>query len=117
LRQDSGAAETGNLGKVSKDVTTKERTNIVRFPLLSAGIIGFMSIVDGQTSATLELNLKGGSFKPLTDDQLIPEQKAMVGADNFRRHSDIHSGRGDVALAPYFASLSGAAAALYIDSC
>jgi 4-carboxymuconolactone decarboxylase len=35
-------------------------------------------MANAQTPATRDLNLKGDRFKPLTYDQLTPEQKAMV---------------------------------------
>jgi 4-carboxymuconolactone decarboxylase len=42
-------------------------------------VIGLISIAHAQPPATRDLNLKGGRFKPLTYDQLTPEQKTMVG--------------------------------------
>ena len=42
-------------------------------------VMGLISIANAQTPASRDLNLKGGRFKPLTYDQLTPEQKTMVG--------------------------------------
>jgi 4-carboxymuconolactone decarboxylase len=44
-----------------------------------ASVIGLFNIANAQTPAPRDLNLKGGRFKPLTYDQLTPEQKTMVG--------------------------------------
>ena len=43
-----------------------------------AAVIGLMSMANAQTPATRDLNLRGDRFKPLTYDQLTPEQKTMV---------------------------------------
>jgi 4-carboxymuconolactone decarboxylase len=43
-----------------------------------AGVIALMGMANAQTPATRDLNLKGDRFKPLTYDQLTPEQKTMV---------------------------------------
>ena len=51
----------------------------MRLQFVIAAVTGLISIANAQTPATRELNLKGGRFKPLTYDQLTPEQKAMVG--------------------------------------
>lgn len=51
----------------------------MRFHLTIAAVMGCLSIGNAQTAAPRDLNLKGGRFQPLTYDQLIPEQKAMVG--------------------------------------
>ena len=51
----------------------------MRLQFVIAAVLGLMSIANAQAPATRELNLKGGRFKPLTYDQLTPEQKAMVG--------------------------------------
>jgi 4-carboxymuconolactone decarboxylase len=51
----------------------------MRLQFVITTVIGLMSIANAQTPTTRELNLKGGRFKPLTYDQLTPEQKMMVG--------------------------------------
>src|SRR5580700_4330438 len=51
----------------------------MRLQFMITAVIGLMGIANAQTPATRELNLKGGRFKPLTYEQLTPEQKAMVG--------------------------------------
>jgi len=50
----------------------------MRFHFVITGILGLISMADAQTPATRELNLRGDRFKPLTYDQLTPEQKTMV---------------------------------------
>jgi len=50
----------------------------MRLHLVTAGVIALMGMANAQTPATRDLNLKGDRFKPLTYDQLTPEQKAMV---------------------------------------
>ena len=50
----------------------------MRFHLVIAGVIALMGMANAQTPATRDLNLKGDRFKPLTYDQLTPEQKTMV---------------------------------------
>jgi len=50
----------------------------MRLHYVIAGVIGLMSMANAQTPATRDLNLKGDRFKPLTYDQLTPEQKTMV---------------------------------------
>jgi 4-carboxymuconolactone decarboxylase len=50
----------------------------MRLYLIIAGVIGLMSMANAQTPATRDLNLRGDRFKPLTYDQLTPEQKTMV---------------------------------------
>jgi hypothetical protein len=44
-----------------------------------AAVIGLMSIINTQTPATRDLGLMGGRFKPLTYDELTPEQKKWLG--------------------------------------
>lgn len=51
----------------------------MRLHLVIAGVIALMGMANAQTPATRDLNLKGDRFKPLTYDQLTPEQKTMVG--------------------------------------
>jgi 4-carboxymuconolactone decarboxylase len=43
-----------------------------------AGVIVLMSMANAQNPATRDLNLRGDRFKPLTYDQLTPEQKTLV---------------------------------------
>ena len=43
-----------------------------------AGIIALMFMANAQTPATRDLNLRGDRFKPLTYDQMTPEQKTMT---------------------------------------
>ena len=50
----------------------------MRLQFVIAGVIGLMSMANAQTPATRDLNLRGDRFKPLTYDQLTPEQKTMV---------------------------------------
>lgn len=50
----------------------------MRLQFMIAGVIGLMSMAHAQTPATRDLNLKGDRFRPLTYDQLTPEQKTMV---------------------------------------
>jgi 4-carboxymuconolactone decarboxylase len=50
----------------------------MRLHLVITGVIGLMSMANAQTPATRDLNLRGDRFKPLTYDQLTPEQKTMV---------------------------------------
>jgi 4-carboxymuconolactone decarboxylase len=52
--------------------------NSMRLQFVIAGVIGLMSMANAQTPATRDLNLRGDRFKPLTYDQLTPEQKTMV---------------------------------------
>jgi 4-carboxymuconolactone decarboxylase len=51
----------------------------MRLQFVIAGVIGFTYMANAQTPANRDLNLKGDRFKPLTYDQLTPEQKTMVG--------------------------------------
>lgn len=44
-----------------------------------AAVIGLISILNAQTPATRDLGLRSSRFKPLTYDELTPEQKTMVG--------------------------------------
>jgi len=50
----------------------------MRLQFAIAGIIGLMGMSNAQTPATRDLNLRGDRFKPLTYDQLTPEQKTMA---------------------------------------
>jgi len=50
----------------------------MRLQFVIAGVIGLISMANAQTPATRDLNLRGDRFKPLTYDQLTPEQKTMV---------------------------------------
>lgn len=50
----------------------------MRLQFVIAGVIGLMSMANAQTPATRDLNLRGDRFKPLTYDQLTPEQRTMV---------------------------------------
>jgi 4-carboxymuconolactone decarboxylase len=52
--------------------------NSMRLQFAIAAVIGLMSMANAQTPATRDLNLRGDRFKPLTYDQLTPEQKTMV---------------------------------------
>src|ERR1700722_17131143 len=40
--------------------------------------ITFLSLIHAQAPSTRDLNLKGDRFKPLTYDQLTPQQKTLV---------------------------------------
>jgi 4-carboxymuconolactone decarboxylase len=51
----------------------------MRLQSVIPAVMGLIGIANAQTPATRDLNLKGGRFKPLTYDQLTPEQKMMVG--------------------------------------
>jgi 4-carboxymuconolactone decarboxylase len=51
----------------------------MRHQFVIAATIGLISMANAQTPAKRDLNLKGDRFKPLTYDQLTPEQKTMVG--------------------------------------
>ena len=50
----------------------------MRLQFVIAGVIALISMANAQTPATRNLNLRGDRFKPLTYDQLTPEQKTMV---------------------------------------
>ena len=50
----------------------------MRLNYVIAGVIALMGMANAQTPAPRDLNLKGDRFKPLTYDQLTPEQKTMV---------------------------------------
>jgi 4-carboxymuconolactone decarboxylase len=50
----------------------------MRLQFVVSTVIGLMCMANAQTPATRDLNLKGDRFKPLTYDQLTPEQKTMV---------------------------------------
>ena len=49
-----------------------------RFHLVIASVIVLTSMANAQNPAPRDLNLRGDRFKPLTYDQLTPEQKTMV---------------------------------------
>ena len=51
----------------------------MRLQTVVSSLMGLISIANAQTPVPRDLNLKGGRFKPLTYDQLTPEQKTMVG--------------------------------------
>lgn len=51
----------------------------MRLQTVITSVMGLISIANAQTPAPRDLNLKGGRFKPLTYDQLTPEQQTMVG--------------------------------------
>jgi 4-carboxymuconolactone decarboxylase len=50
----------------------------MRLQFVIAVVIGLVSMASAQTPANRDLNLRGDRFKPLTYDQLTPEQKTMV---------------------------------------
>jgi 4-carboxymuconolactone decarboxylase len=50
----------------------------MRFQTLGISVAILSSLAIGQTSTKSDLNLRGDRFKPLTADQLTPEQKTMV---------------------------------------
>lgn len=50
----------------------------MRFPFVIAGVIGLVSMANAQTPEKRDLGLRGDRFKPLTYDQLTPDQKTMV---------------------------------------
>jgi len=68
-----GATTSGSRTRLAN-----ERTNRMRFQFVIAGIIGLMSMANAQTPAKRDLKLRGDRFKPLTYDQLTPEQKTMA---------------------------------------
>ena len=45
---------------------------------IAASAIAFLSLAQAQAPSTRDLNLKGDRFKPLTYDQMTPEQKKMI---------------------------------------
>jgi 4-carboxymuconolactone decarboxylase len=50
----------------------------MRVPLVAAAVLAFLSLANAQAPTTRDLNLRGDRFKPLTYDQLTPEQKTLV---------------------------------------
>jgi len=51
----------------------------MRLHVFSAGaVLVLLSVANAQAPATRDLNLRGDRFKPLTYDQLTPEQKTLV---------------------------------------
>jgi 4-carboxymuconolactone decarboxylase len=50
----------------------------MRITLCCACLIGAMGLASGQAAATAELRLRGDRFKPLTADELTPQQKTFV---------------------------------------
>ena len=50
----------------------------MRLQFVIAGVIGLMGMANAQTPVKRDLNLRGDRFKPLSYDQLSPEQKTMV---------------------------------------
>lgn len=50
----------------------------MRFFVVVAAVIGLVGMANAQGPATRNLNLRGDRFKPLTYEQLTPEQKTMV---------------------------------------
>ena len=46
--------------------------------VLLVAVIGLVSMANAQSPAKRDLNLRGDRFKPLTYDQLTPEQKTLV---------------------------------------
>ena len=50
----------------------------MRLPFVIAAVIGLMSMANAQNSEERDLGLRGDRFKPLTYDQLTPDQKTMV---------------------------------------
>jgi 4-carboxymuconolactone decarboxylase len=49
----------------------------MRLPVAAAAL-AFLSLANAQAPSTRDLKLKGDRFKPLTFDQLTPEQKTLV---------------------------------------
>ena len=50
----------------------------MRFPLVSVGILTVVGVGLAQAPVPKDLKLRGDRFKPLTSDQLTPDQKTMV---------------------------------------
>ena len=50
----------------------------VQFVIAGFGFVALMSMANAQIPEKRDLNLRGGRFKPLTYDQLTPDQKTMV---------------------------------------
>lgn len=50
----------------------------MRLPFVIAAVIGLMSMANAQNPEKRDLGLRGDRFKPLTYDQLTPDQKTMV---------------------------------------
>jgi 4-carboxymuconolactone decarboxylase len=50
----------------------------MRLPVVCAGILAMLGIVNAQAPTTRDLHLRGGRFQPLTYDTMTPEQKKLV---------------------------------------
>jgi len=50
----------------------------MRLPVYAAAVLVLFGVAQAQAPATRDLNLRGDRFKPLTYDQLTPEQKTLV---------------------------------------
>ena len=50
----------------------------MRLQFVIAGVVALMSMANAQTPEKRDLDLRGDRFKPLTHDQLTPEQKTLV---------------------------------------
>jgi len=56
----------------------EKRGNTMRLETIGIGVAIMAGLAVAQTSTKSDLNLRGDRFKPLTADQLTPEQKTMV---------------------------------------
>lgn len=50
----------------------------MRLPVVCAGFLAILGIVNAQAPTTPVLHLRGGRFQPLSYDQMTPEQKALA---------------------------------------
>lgn len=50
----------------------------MRLPVCAAAVLVLLGVAQAQAPATRDLNLRGDRFKPLSYDQLTPEQKTLV---------------------------------------
>ena len=50
----------------------------MRLPVYAAAVLVLLGVAQAQAPATRDLNLRGDRFKPLTYEQLTPEQKTLV---------------------------------------
>jgi 4-carboxymuconolactone decarboxylase len=50
----------------------------MRLPICAAAVLMLLGVAQAQAPATRDLNLRGDRFKPLSYDQLTPEQKTLV---------------------------------------
>ncbi|HUA21146.1 MAG TPA: hypothetical protein VMB25_20500 [Bryobacteraceae bacterium] len=50
----------------------------MRLPVVGAGVLAILGIVNAQAPTQRDLELRGDRFPPLTYDTMTPEQKAMV---------------------------------------